>query len=425
MSYDEKKETNQVPDGWRIVKLSNICDLRRGLTYKSSDYCDGSNGIVFLTLNCVEKGGGFNKEGIKYYKGNYKEEHLVEVNDIIIANTDLVRVGEVVGAPIYVPYIDDRKTCMSMDLSCLKFDETEINKTFAYYFLQMHETRKFIKAYAEGSTVLHLDLKGVKKLPVSLPPLPEQHKIAEILSTVDEAIEKTNAIIQETQQLKKGLIQKLFTEGIGHTRFKETKIGRIPEEWEVVRFNQCLQKTKQKDPTKKPDEKFTYIDVSAVSNEFFKIVESKTILGKDAPSRARKGIKTGDTIYATVRPYLRRVAFVPSELDGEICSTGYCVLRPKSEEIFHRFVFQLMLTHRVNEYLESLQAGTSYPAISDSDVYQMLIPKPSLPEQQRIAEILSEVDARIETEEAYKAELEQLKRGLMQVLLTGKVRVKV
>jgi len=128
------------------------------------------------------------------------------------------------------------------------------------------------------------------------------------------------------------------------TTFKETKIGQIPEEWEVVRFTQCLQKPKQKDPTKKPDEKFIYIDVSAVSNESFKIVESNTILGKDAPSRARKEIKTGDTIYATVRPYLKRVAFVPAELDGEICSTGYCVLRPKSEELSNRFVFQLMLT---------------------------------------------------------------------------------
>ena len=205
-----EKGENQGPNEWGVVKLGDVCDLRKGLTYKSSDYCDESNGIVFLTLNCVEKGGGFNKEGIKYYKGNYKKEHLVEVNDIVIANTDLARAGEVVGAPVYIPYIDNRKMCMSMDLSCLKFNETEINKTFAYYFLQMHEARRFMKAYAEGSTVLHLDLKGVKKIPVSLPPLPEQRKIAEVLSTVDEAIEKTDAIIEQTQQLKKGLMQRLF-----------------------------------------------------------------------------------------------------------------------------------------------------------------------------------------------------------------------
>ena len=68
----------------------------------------------------------------------------------------------------------------------------------------------------------------------------QQQQITEILSTVDKSIEKTDAIIKETRQLKKGLLQKLFTEGIGHTRFKETKIGKIPEEWEVGRLDNWL-----------------------------------------------------------------------------------------------------------------------------------------------------------------------------------------
>ena len=91
----------------------------------------------------------------------------------------------------------------------------------------------------------------------------EQQKIAEILSTVDETIEKTDSIIEETRQLKKGLMQKLFTEGIGHTRFKETKIGRIPEEWEVVKLDEITKimvgKDVEKDRySKHKDEKYQY-----------------------------------------------------------------------------------------------------------------------------------------------------------------------
>jgi type I restriction enzyme S subunit len=180
-----------------------------------------------------------------------------------------------------------------------------------------------------------------------------------------------------------------------------------------------------KDPSIMPEEEFTYIDVSAVSNKLYKITDSKRLLGKDAPGRARKEVKHGDTIYATVRPYLKRIAYISEEFDKEICSTGYCVLHPNVDFVEPKFVFQLMLTHRVNQYLKSLQVGTSYPAINDNDIYQMLIPFPTRNEQNKIANILSEVDAKIEKEEATKVELEQLKKGLMQVLLTGQIRVKV
>jgi len=265
----------------------------------------------------------------------------------------------------------------------------------------------------------------MKKFPIILPPLSEQMEIAEILSSVDDAIEKTDAIIEETKQLKKGLMQKLFAEGIGHTRFKETKIGRIPEAWKVIRLDELLVKARQRNPAKKPLEPFKYIDVSAVSNKLFKITEKAVLLGRDAPSRARKEIRVDDIIYATVRPYLKRIAMVPKELDGEICSTGYCVLRCNRDKSFPQYIFFLMLTYRVNETLKTLQVGTSYPAISDSDVCKLLVPTPPYSEQKQIAQILSEVDAKIEKEVATKAELEQLKKGLMQVLLTGKVRVKV
>ena len=410
--------TKKIPDGWISTQLGRCLDLvRNGLSFEQNQE---GRGVRVTRIETISEG-TINTEKVGFVETDGDiSEYLLKRGDVLFSHINSIKhIGKV------AQFDNDEELYHGMNLLVLQFN-SKVDKRFGYYFLASRQTKSICERMAKQAVnQASINTKEIRQLPIALPPLPEQHKIAEILSTVDETIEKTDAIIQETQQLKKGLMQKLFTEGIRHTRFKETKIGKIPEEWEVVRFNQCLQKTKQKDPTKKPDEKFTYIDVSAVSNEFFKIVESKTILGKDAPSRARKGIKTGDTIYATVRPYLRRVAFVPSELDGEICSTGYCVLRPKSEEIFHRFVFQLMLTHRVNEYLESLQAGTSYPAISDSDVYQMLIPKPPLPEQRRIAEILSEVDTRIETEQAFKAELEQLKKGLMQVLLTGKVRVKV
>ena len=412
-----------IPEEWGVTHLEDFCErITKGTTPTSVGFGYQDTGINFIKVESIDSNGNF----LPYLFAHISNETHNALERSIIKEDDLLFsiAGALGRVALANKNILPANTNQALGIIRLK-QSSAVDVKYLYFYLKGPQIQKHIQRINVQSAQANLTLAHLNKFQMLLPPLLEQHKIAEILSTVDEVVEKTDSIIQETQQLKKGLMQKLFTEGIGHTRFKETKIGRIPEEWKVVRFDQCLQKTGQKDPIKKPDEKFAYIDVSAVSNEFFKIVESKTILGKDAPSRARKGIKTGDTIYATVRPYLRRVAFVPSELDGEICSTGYCVLRPKSEEISHRFIFQLMLTHRVNGYLESLQVGTSYPAISDSDVYQMLIPKPPLLEQRRIVEILSEVDGRIETERVFRLELEKLKKGLMQVLLTGQVRVKV
>jgi type I restriction enzyme S subunit len=82
-------------------------------------------------------------------------------------------------------------------------------------------------------------------------------------------------------------MQKLFTEGIKGEKQKQTEIGLVPESWEVVELGDYLEKTNFKDPTKNPNEEFIYVDVSSVSNELFKVIETNTLLGKDAPSRAR------------------------------------------------------------------------------------------------------------------------------------------
>lgn len=108
---------------------------------------------------------------------------------------------------------------------------------------------------------------------------------------------------------------------------RETEIGPIPARWRVVRLGEVVKKTRQIDLHKKPDWSFRYVDVSSIDNESLRITSHQNFTGKEAPSRARKQISAGDVLFATVRPYLRRIAIVPSELDGHICSTAFCVLR--------------------------------------------------------------------------------------------------
>ena len=160
--------------------------------------------------------------------------------------------------------------------------------------------------------------------------------------------------------------------------------------WQTKTLGEILQKTETTNPLQSPKVEFQYIDVSSVSNSTFQIEETQTLKGKDAPSRARRLVKTNDVLFATIRPTLRRIAVVPEHLDKQVCSTGYFVLRPKAE-IDHRFLFYWLFTEDFMGQMEQLQKGASYPAVTDAEVRAQMIPFPLLPEQQRIVGILDEV----------------------------------
>ncbi|MFO0304697.1 MAG: restriction endonuclease subunit S [Burkholderiales bacterium] len=159
--------------------------------------------------------------------------------------------------------------------------------------------------------------------------------------------------------------------------------------WAAKTLGEVLEKTETVNPAQSPSTEFDYIDVSSVSNSTFEIEETQRLKGKDAPSRARKLVRTNDIIFATIRPTLQRIAVVPAHLDRQVCSTGYFVLRPK-QGIDHRFVFYSLFTEDFIGQMESLQKGASYPAVTDGDVRAQKIPVPPLAEQLRIVGLLDE-----------------------------------
>jgi type I restriction enzyme S subunit len=166
---------------------------------------------------------------------------------------------------------------------------------------------------------------------------------------------------------------------------------KLPAGWKWVKLGEvCTSKTGIKNPKDCPDKEFIYIDISSIDNEKKRIVSPNKMIGINAPSRARRLVYKDDIILSTTRPNLNAVAKVTDELDGQICSTGFCVLRPLNKIIDKDYLFLFCISPYLTEKLTDLVKGALYPAVTDKQVFAQEIPLPPLAEQKRIVRIMTE-----------------------------------
>ena len=198
----------------------------------------------------------------------------------------------------------------------------------------------------------------------------------------------------------------------------------LPSSWIAVKVGQITLPISTTDPRQSPDRQFTYLDISGINNETNKIASVKSYLGKDAPSRARQIVRTNDILFSTVRTYLKNIAKVTSAFDGQVASTGFCILRPASG-INPDFLFYQTLTPAFLSPLADLQRGSSYPAVRDTDVREQVIVVPPLSEQRRIVskieELFSELDEGIESLKTSREQIKVYRQALLKHAFEGKL----
>ena len=168
-----------------------------------------------------------------------------------------------------------------------------------------------------------------------------------------------------------------------------------------------------------------YVDVSGVARDELRVVSVADHSAASAPSRARKIVNRDDTIFATVRPTLRRIAQVQECLDGALVSTAFCVLRPNSELIHPDFLFFAMQLESVMDEVAAMQSGASYPAVRDVDVMSLKVPVPPLTDQCSIADALNLARSAILGQRRCEAATQALKRAAMHTLFTRGLRGEV
>lgn len=261
----------------------------------------------------------------------------------------------------------------------------------------------------DDNTIARLYNDNLRSIKVALPSPPEQQKIADCLSSLDDLIRAEGARLGALRDHKHALMQRLFPrpgETTPRLRFPEF---RKAGPWEFKRLGEVC----EINPTGADlPERFVYIDLESV--EAGELVHRKIISREGAPSRAQRVLSPGDIVFQMVRPYQKNNLLF-SLKDGEhyVASTGYAQLRAYGSA---EFLYQLIHTDPYVAAVLEKCTGSNYPAINSSDLSEIHVHVPSLAEQQKIAECLTALDDLIRTQgarlEAHKAH----KRGLMQQL---------
>ena len=256
----------------------------------------------------------------------------------------------------------------------------------------------------------------------------EKQKIASILSRVDALIELTQKTVEKTERLKRGLMQHLLTRGIGHTTFKKVKwfFGKkieIPEEWHLQTLdNLNVKSTSGGTPSRKKPKYYNgnivWIKSGELENNFVNNSEEK-ITSEALRNSSAKIFPKNTVLVAMYGATIGKTAILVKE--GST-NQAICAILPNN--IFHEYFLQQFLVKNRN-ILVTFGMGAGQPNINQEIIRNFKYLVPLLSEQTKIASILSGVDAYIQKNQQYKERLEKLKKGLMQKLLTGQIRVKV
>jgi len=309
----------------------------------------------------------------------------------------------------------------------------EINPYYLYSFLQNNFNR--INNATKGSAVPHTDKNIVNSLEIIDYPLPEQRKISTVLYNVDQAIQKTDDIIEQTNRVKKGLMQDLFTEGyFEHKEYEKIQIGPFtyskPKRWDIETVNDAKdgENGLRRGPFGGMLKKEIFVDSG------YKVYQQQNVIYEDFDygdyyitedkfnEMTRFRIKAGDLLISCSGT-LGKIAKVPEEYQDGVINQALLKFSVDKNEFSTSYMKYFLESIIGQRQLVLSSRGSAMKNMAPMDfVKSSKIFQPSLEEQEKIADILSSVDIKIDSAIEQKDNLKRIKKGLMQDLLTGKVR---
>ncbi|MBA4502124.1 restriction endonuclease subunit S [Marinobacterium marinum] len=423
---------NAVPEGWDVVPLSEFCLGIRGVSYKPEDLSPTKtdNTVTLLRSNNIQSGSLYLSDVQHVDQTKVSNKQIANEGDIAVCMSNGSK--RLVGKSAAFDVIPNGNR-LTVGAFCSIFRPLEsVSARFVEQIFNSDQFQRQVDFSLAGSAINNLKNSDVVEYQFAKPPLPEQQKIAAILSSVDDVIEKTRAQIDKLKDLKTGMMQELLTKGIGpdgkpHTEFKDSPVGRIPVSWEVCTLGE-ITKDSAFGPRFSSDfysetGNFGCIRTTDI-NENWDIDYSTVPLAQLNFNEFQSHIlRDGDLL--VTRSGTCGVVDVFQEQPLPMIAAAFLIRFRLLDSVNPWFVRSVMMSTSTQESIQMLASGGVQKNLSGTNLKTLPLPLPSKEEQDQIVCCINSVSKKIAVIEKRKDLLTSLKKALMQDLLTGKVRVNV
>jgi len=410
-----------LPNAWQVKQLKDVADTYSGSTpnRESKEYWeDGS--IQWLKS-------GELRDVFVYGAEEFITELAVQKTAVKYVDKDTIAVAMYGATAGKVGYIQCRTT-INQAICAIKSKGYDLWALFCFFWFINYRPQLLMKRF--GGAQPNINQQIIKNLYIPLPPLPEQKKIAAVLSAIQEAKEKTENVISALKEMKKSMMKHLFTYGavpiedVGRVKRKETEIGMMPKTWELGILNDLCERI-----VDCPHSTPIFVETGVLCVRNFNIRDGKLVLDRryftsdDQYVERTKRCEPieGDILFSREAP-VGEACLVPSNMKLSM-GQRMMLLRTKSELLDNRFLVQALYSESVQHVMHSSASGVTAKHLNVADVRRMSVPLPSLSEQKQIADSILAIDNKIEVEENKLSALNSLFSTLLSLLMTGKLRV--
>ncbi len=428
----QETEIGKIPRDWKVAKLGSISKIVSGYTFPLEMQGKAKGRYPFIKVNDMNSS----------YKYITNAENYVDEEDLPRLKARPFPEGTIIFPKIGMTMrlnkyrILGREALFDNNIAGIIVDNKNVYNEYVYYYLQ---GKVNLLSLAGMTTVPSITKTKIEKLSIPLPPLNEQVKIAEILSKVDDAIKNIDNVIARLERLKRGLMSELLTGRIRvreengrlsfyrETEFRETEIGKIPKEWGLAKLEKIAKIITGPFGSQLKKSELTNhgIKVYTQENVLQRNFEIGNLYISEEKFKELKNFEVmPDDVLLTIRGTIGKSIKVPTGITKGIIHTNLAIIRLEKKEVLPDFVELVFNESEIlMEQVRRMYSATTIPALYGRTLKQIKIMLPPLNEQKAITHIFSTVNRAIELYREEITRLERLKRGLMDLLLTGKVRV--
>ena len=407
------RNARQVPDGWQVVRLGDVAEFVNGRAFRPEEW--GTCGLPIVRIqNLTSPEAPYN-----FFNGEVDNKHLIDNGDIVISWS----------ASLEARTWKRGLAALNQHIFKVIDDPSIAGRRFLFHLLQL--TMIFLRQQVHGTTMQHITKGNFDSTSILLPPLTEQRAVATVLDSIDEAIERTEAIIAATDRLRDALLHELLTRGVPgwHSEWKDAPgIGTIPADWDVVRLGDVLKSTTY--GTNASLDETGGVPVLRMKNLQDGEIHLYDLKRADLADKELSGLNLipGDILFNRTNSLdlVGKVAIV-RDLPQPISFASYLVrLRVNCDRANPFWLSALLCSRSCQSRIRRFATpGVSQANINPTSLKSLKIPLAPLPEQEIIAGVLDSIDTAFKQARNETNALSFLKASAADVLLTGQLTVKI